>query len=271
MATEFVPFRLNGYVADWDLIAKATPIPGRFSRAPNMTDAIVASILAAIDAVPVTPTAKSPCAPPAAFTSRKLKFTFQTGGSVSFPVAVRANALSLATSLKTILTPVGAIACIELIGEKWERVDEILRPAGITLAAGPDVRAASGSKNAIYSASISYNTDTGIQTVRSVKMNTNSVATPALPFSGYADAIAAGLGALLPKGCGGTSNIEARHYTVTMLTTDVKNPIRKMIIPVASFSTTVIRAVGVQIATVAQTMCLAYEGESDSRFSRLVS
>lgn len=270
MATEFVPFRLNGYVSDWDLLAKATPIPGRFSRPPNMTDAVVASILAAIDAAPVTGTNKPVCAPPAAFSPRKLKFSFVTGGSVSIPVATRANALSLATSLKTILTPVGAIACIALIGEKWDRVDEDLRPAGTVLTAGLNVRAATGSKNAIYTASMLYNTDTGVQSVKSVRMNTDSVTTPALSFSGYRDAITVALGTLVPKGCGGVSNIDPRHYTATLLTTDIRNPIRKMIVPVASFGTTAIRAVGVQLATIAQTMCLAYEGESDSRFSRLV-
>ena len=98
-------------------------------------------------------------------------------------------------------------------------------------------------------------------------MNTDSVA---VPFSGYRDAIIAALGTLVPKGCGASSNIESRHYTATLLTTNTTNPIRQMIVPVASFSTTAIRAVGVQLATIAQTMCLAYEGESDSRFSRLV-
>jgi len=72
------------------------------------------------------------------------------------------------------------------------------------------------------------------------------------------------------KGCGGGGSVSPRHYTAKILTVSARNPVRQLIIPVGTTASTAIRAAGIAIATIAQTMCLAYEGESDPRFSRLI-
>lgn len=271
MPTQFVSFTISNYLADWDLLGKVNPISGRFNRPPGLSTGAVGSILSSMGATAKSASTKAPCAPPSSFSPRRLKFSFATGGSISIPFPIRASAVALATSLKAQLSAdLGVITCIELIGEKWGRVDEELRPSGTTVTAGIDTRVATGSKNPVFTGAYLYTTDNSNTSVQTVRQNTNSVAIPALPFSPYAAAVNAALGTLLPKGCGGVGNVKPRHYTATLLTTDLINPVRQLIIPVAATASTAIRAAGVAIATIAQTMCLAYEGESDSRLGRLV-
>lgn len=273
MPTQFVNFTIPNYLADWDILGKVTPISGRFSRPPTLSDASVATILAQIGSAALKNTTNSaPCAPPSSFSPRRLKFSFNAGGSLSVPFAFRDNALSAATAIKGLLTTdVGTVSCVELIGEKWGRVDEELRPAGTVVAAGADMRVTAGSKTPIFSRAYSYVTDTGRSSVQNVKQNTDSSAVPADPFTPYSAAILTALGTLLAKGCGGVGNVKPRHYTVTILTNSVVNPTRQLIVPVAATGSLAIRSAGIALATITQTMCLAYEGESDSRLSRLIA
>lgn len=271
MPTQFVNFTIPNYVADWDLLGKVTPISGRFNMPPAMSDATADSILTAIGATRKTAGTIAPCAPPSSFSPRRLKFSFTTGGSISVPFSLRSTAIALATQIRGFLTTdVAPVSCVELIGEKWGRVDEELRPAGTVVAAGIDTRAASGSKNAVFTRAYNYVTDDGRSSVQVARQNTDSVAIPALPFSPYTAAINTALGAALPKGCGGVGNIDPRHYVVTLLTNNVINPTRQLIVPVAPTASNAIRAVGIALATITQTMCLLYQGESDSRLSRLI-
>jgi len=271
MPTEFVNFTIPNYVADWDLLGKVTPISGRFSRPPGLTATAVTTILNAIGATAKSSITKAPCPPPSSFSPRRLKFSFLSGGSLSVPFSLRSTAVALATQIKAALTTeLGLVTCIELIGEKWGRVDEELRPAGTIVAPGADIRVATGSKNPVFTRAYSYVTDDGKTSVQVARQNTDSIATPSAPFSVYAAAINAALGPGLAKGCGGVGNIEPRHYVAKVLTTNPLNPIRQLIIPVASTASNNIRAAGIAIATITQTMCLAYQGESDSRLSRLI-
>lgn len=272
MPTQFVNFTIPNYVADWDLLGKTTPISGRFNKPPAMTNNTVSSILGAIGATQKSSTTKAPCAPPSSFSPRRLKFTFLSGGSISIPFSLRSTAVALATQIKGFLTTeLGPISCIELIGEKWGRVDEELRPPGTIVSAGADIRVTTGSKNPVFTRAYSYVTDDGKTSVQVARQNTDSTATPAVPFSVYAAAINAALGPGLPQGCGGVGNIEPRHYIAKILTTNPTNPVRQMIIPVAATASNNIRAAGIAIATITQTMCLTYQGESDSRLSRLIA
>ena len=272
MPTQFINFTIPNYVADWDLLGKVTPISGRFNRPQAMSDATADSILGAIGATRKNSATVAPCAPPSSFSPRRLKFSFTTGGSISVPFSLRSTAVALATQIRGFLnTDVAPVSCIELIGERWGRVDEDLRPAGTVVAVGADTRAASGSKNPVFTRAYNYVTDDGKSSVQVARQNTDSVAVPALPFTPYAAAINAALGAALPKGCGGVGNIDPRHYVVTLLTNSVTNPTRQLIVPVASTESNAIRSTGVALATIAQTMCLFYQGESDSRLSRLIA
>jgi len=271
MATEFITFTLANYLADWDLLGKDLGVSGRFSRPPGLSQGVADSILAAIGATRKNPTQKAPCPPPASFDPRRLVFYFATGGSLSVPFAQKANAVALATTLKGLLQgDLGAVTCIQLVGEKWGRVEEELRPAGFALAAGADTRAAVGSKNPIFAGSYTYTSDNGRNSVQTVRQNTDSTAVPATPFSVYATPISNALGSLLPQGCGGIGNVTPRHYTAKILTTNVNNPVRQLIIPVATNDALGIRGIGTGVAAITQTLCLAYEGESDSRLSRLI-
>ena len=271
MPTQFVNFTIPNYVADWDLLGKVTPISARFNRPPSMNDATVTSILGAIGATAKTPGTVAPCAPPSSFSPRRLKFSFTTGGSLSVPFSLRSTAVALATQIRGFLSDVAPVSCIELIGEKWGRVDEDLRPAGTVIAAGLDIRPTTGSKNPVFTRAYNYITDDGRTSVQVARQNTDSVAVPALPFSPYAAAVNTALGPALPKGCGGVGNIDPRHYIVTLLTNNTVNPTRQLIVPIAATESTAIRAAGIALATITQTMCLLYQGESDSRLSRLIA
>lgn len=271
MPTQFVNFTLPNYLADWDTLGKNTPLSARFNKPPAMADATVTTILAAIGGTVKNPADKVPCAPPSSFSPRKLVFHFTTGGSLSIPFSLRSQGLPLATQIRNLLqTDVAPVSCVQLKGERWGRVDEELRPTGTVIAPGVDIRVTTGSKSPVFTRAFSYVSDDGRTSVQNARQNTDSLAVPALPFSPYAAAINTALGAGLPKGCGGVGNIDPRHYTVTVLTTDTVNPVRKLIVPVAATGSITIRAVGVALATLGQTMCLAYEGESDSRLSRLI-
>ncbi len=271
MPTQFVNFTMPNYVADWDLLGKVTPISARFNRPPALTNGSVTSILTAIGGTLKTKTTVAPCAPPSSFSPRRLKFSFASGGSLSVPFSLRSTAVALATQIKAFLTTdLGVVTCIELIGEKWGRIDEDLRPAGTIVAPGIDIRVATGSKNPVFTRAYSYVTDDGKTSVQVARQNTDSLATPVIPFSPYAAAINTALGPALPKGCGGVGNIKTRHYVVTLLTNNPTNLTRQLIVPIAATASNAIRAAGIAIATITQTMCLAYEGESDSRLSRLI-
>lgn len=269
MATEFVTFSLPNYLPDWG----TTPIPisGRFSRPPGMSAPSAILVLTAIGATAKSVNTKAPCAMPATFSPRRLKFSFASGGSLSVPFADKASGVSIATSLKSQLaSSLGTtISCIELIGEEWGRVDEEIRPFGpaVPSTAGVDIRPTTGTKNLIYATSINYQTDTGANTVQNVKMNTDSLNNP---YSTYLASINSAIGLSLPAGCGGSSIIKPRRYNIKIRTVNLRNPVRQMIVPVASSIAATIRAAGVEFLNNTQTLCLAYFGESDSRFSRLI-
>ena len=271
MATKFVNFQAANYVPDWAALAKDVNFQGRFNQPPAMSDANATAMLATLGLTAADPTAKLPCLPPGSFSPRKLKFSFASGGSLAVPVLNRANLISIATTLKANLaTYLGTqVVCIELIGEEWKRLDEELRPAGVTPTPGPDIRPTTGTVNPTFSVSMSYSSDGGKTVAQSVRMNSDQAGN--LPFSGYSLEIVGTLGATLPKGCGGGSNIKPRRFEIDFLTTSPANPVRQLIIPVASETAANINAAGVGIATKPQTLCLRYFGESDGRFSRLIA
>jgi len=272
MATKFISFTGTGYIPDWNPTAKDLSFQGRFNQPPNLSNANAATILATLGLVAKTKTSEAVCIPPTSFTPRKLKFSFASRGSISVPVMDRSQLIPLATTLKSNLkTYLGTdVVCIELIGEEWGRMDEELRPANVTPTPGADIRITTGSRNPIYTASMLYSSDGNRKVAQSVRMNTD-LAGGNQPFTRYATEIQVALGTLLARGCGGGSNIDPRHYTVKFLTTNADNPVRQLIIPVAAESASAIRSVGVGLATNTQTLCLAYNGESDSRFSRLIA
>lgn len=275
MPTDFISIRGNNYVAD--RASGTAPVPAtnlipyrtRFNRPPAMTDAIATNIITALGAVQTTPSEKVPCEGSQVFEPRRLKFTFANGGSISVPAPNRTQLIALATQIRGILETGLAVdvVCVSLIGEEWKRLDQDLRPAGVTPAPGPDIRPATGTKNPVYSAAISYESDSGRTFVEKIRMNTNTVNAP---FSSYAAQIALAIGTPLPRGCGSASNIKPRHYLIDILTNSASNPVRKLTVPVADDDATDIQAVGVALATNVQTLCLKYFGESDSRFSRLL-
>lgn len=271
MATRFVTYSLPGYVPDWDPLVKSPNLIGKFSRPPSMTAANVTSILGAMGATAVSATAPAVCPLPVSFSPRKLKFSFASKKSIEIPVALRSNLLARAAALKTALVAIfGPLACIQLLGEEWGDLGEDLRPNTVTITPGPDTRAATGLKDPVYLAHYSYKSDGGVTSILSAQMNTDSVAVPPVPFSSYSVAIGNALGTVFKGGCGTNSTVTPRHFVSKIATTDVLNPVRQMTIPIASNVTANIRASAVEILTVAQTLCLKYVGESDSRFSRLI-
>ncbi len=273
MATKFVTFAGEDYIPDWESGAKGIGFQGRFNQPPVMSDAMTANILGTLGLTVKSKTTEPVCKPPSSFMPRKLKFSFASGGSIAVPVMDRANLISVARTLKTDLNDMlgSPVVCIELIGEEWTRMDEEFRPAGVIPTPGNDIRPSSGTKNPTYSASMSYSSDGGKVIAQSVRMNTDDL-TGASAFSVYKDEIDEALGPLLPRGCGSGSNVTPRRYTVDFLTTNTDNPVRRLIVPVASKSAaTGIAVVGNELAARRQTLCLKYNGESDARFNRLIA
>ncbi|MDF0553873.1 hypothetical protein [Kamptonema sp. UHCC 0994] len=274
MATNFISFiATEAYVPDRGLngLAKGFTFKGRFSAPPGLNVTSIGAILTAVGGVTTTPGQKQACDASAIFTPRRLQFAFTDGGSLSVPIPDKADLITAGKAIKGALETnfgSGSVACVSLIGEHWGRLDEELRPTGTTPAAGPDTRAAAGTKNPTYSVSVLYNNDGGKTAAQSVRMATNTPGN--VPFPPYAAAIQTALGTPLPGGCGSASNVNPRKYVIDFLTTDTDNPVRKMIIPVASATPANILAVGTALATNTQTLCLNYYGESDGRFSRFL-
>ncbi|MEG4328076.1 hypothetical protein [Microcoleus sp. herbarium5] len=275
MPTDFVSVRGDNYVADrgegtapilaGDLISYRT----RFNRPPGMSTTAVDQIVAALEATQTAPGETVPCEGGQIFEPRRLKFTFANKGSISIPAPNRERLITLATDVRGILeTTLGInVVCVSLIGEEWKRLDQDLRPTGVVPTPGDDIRPTAGTKNPVYTAAISYESDSGRTFVEKIRMNTNVVNSP---FSRYATAIGQAIGTPLPRGCGSATNVKPRHYEVAFLTNSASNPVRKLIIPVADDDAADIQAVGVALATNPQTLCLKYYGESDSRFSRIL-
>ena len=268
MPTDFVSIRGDNYVSDRG--GAAIPYRTRFNRPPSMTNASITDILATLAAQQTTSGEKAPCLNSQTFEPRRLKFTFANGGSISLPAPVRGSLIATALAIRnTLQTDLGvAVVCVSLIGEEWKRLDQELRPAGVTPTPGVDVRPATGTKNPVYTAAISYESDSGRNFVEKVKMNSNLVG---LPFAPYATEIATAIGTVLPRGCGSATSVDPRRYVVDILTTNATNPVRKMIIPVSDDDTGDILQVGTALATNPQTLCLRYYGESDNRFSRFLT
>ncbi|MEG4419385.1 hypothetical protein QUA70_12350 [Microcoleus sp. LAD1_D5] len=235
-----------------------------------MTDATATSILTALGGTQSVSGEKLPCEGSQIFEPRKLKFTFSNGASISVPAPNRSQLIALATQIRNILqTDLQVnVTCISLKGEEWKRLDQDLRPAGVVPTPGTDIRPAGGTKNPVYTAAVSYESDSGRTFVEKVRMNTNTVNAP---FSAYATEIAEALGTILPRGCGSATNVTPRHYVVDVLTTSASHPVRKLIVPAVDDDATDIQAVGVSLARNTQTLCLRYFGETDSRFSRLLA
>jgi hypothetical protein len=275
MPTSFISIRGDNYISD-RLAGTAPILPAnqiayrsRFNRPPGMTDATVASIVTALGAAQATPGEKVPCEGSQIFEPRRLKFTFANGGSVSIPAPNREQLIAVATQVRGILETDLAVdvVCVALKGEEWKRLDQDLRPAGVTPTPGIDIRPAAGTKNPVYSVAIQYESDGDRTFVEKVKMNTNVAGSP---FAPYSTEIGVALGTVLPRGCGSATNVDPRHYVVDILTTSAANPVRKLIVPVADDDAADILAVGTALATNPQTLCLRYYGESDTRFSRLL-
>ena len=273
MPTDFISIRGDNYVAD-----RADPtVPGtaiaygtRFNRPPSMSDATVADILATLAATQNPLGEKIPCLSSQIFEPRRLKFVFSNGGSISFPAPRRDQLIATASAIRnTLQTDLGVnVVCVALLGEEWKRLDQDLRPAGVTPAPGPDIRPATGTKNPVYTVAIQYESDSGRNFIEKVKMNSDRPGN--LPFSEYETEIGVALGTILPRGCGSATSVDPRRYVIDILTTSPVKPVRKMIIPVSDDDAGDILQVGVDLATNTQTLCLRYYGESDSRFSRFL-
>ena len=270
MPTDFISIRGDNYVADRSPPTETIPFRTRFNRPPSMLDATVTAILATLGVQQTTPGEKVPCLGSQVFEPRRLKFTFENGGSISLPIATRGQLIPTAQAIINDLeADLGVdVVCVSLIGEEWKRLDQDLRPAGVTPTPGADVRPVAGTKNPIYSAAIQYSSDSGRNFVEKIKMNTNVAGAP---FTPYAAPIAAALGDILPRGCGSATAVDPRRYVVDILTTNATNPVRKMIVPVADADADDILQAGVDLATNPQTLCLRYYGESDNRFSRFLT
>ncbi|MEG4371642.1 hypothetical protein QUB29_19490 [Microcoleus sp. B4b_D2] len=268
MPTNFVNIRGDNYVSD----RGGDPIPyrTRFNRPPSMLPATVADILATLAVQETTLGEKVACLNAQTFEPRRLKFTFANGGSISLPVPTRDQIIPTALAIRnTLQTDLGInVVCVSLIGEEWKRLDQELRPAGVTPTPGVDVRPVTGTKNPVYTAAISYESDSGRTFVEKVRMNSNVVNAP---FSPYSAEIGTAIGTVLPRGCGSATSVDPRRYVVDVLTTNVANPVRKMIIPVADDDAADILQVGTDLATNPQTLCLRYYGESDNTFSRFLT
>ena len=269
MPTDFISIRGDNYVADQSPPTETLTFATRFNRPPSMTDATVTAILQTLAMTQATPGEKIPCLGAQVFEPRRLKFTFANGGSISFPAPTRDQLIPTAEVIRADLETGLAIdvVCVSLIGEEWKRLDQDLRPVGVTPTPGADIRPATGTKNPIYTAAIQYDSDSGRTFVEKVKMNSNVADGP---FTQYAAEIESALGTILPRGCGSATSVDPRRYVIDILTTNENNPVRKMIVPVADNDAADILQVGIDLATNEQTLCLRYYGESDTRFSRFL-
>ena len=261
-------------------------VKSRFVLPPDIPETEITTILTLIGATP--PSAMDdgaiPCPDIQGGSLRKLQFIRANGGSMSVPVSSRVDLLSAATVIRGILNSNGSeVACIKLIGEQFpDLADELgLNYSGNFAQSHVPI---GGEKQFVYAGNIEYETDatTGV-------LGSSTVFQPVKSFTNIQNAPATSLGAAWGNcvgafsdnlACRGKGRRNPRKHRRYILTLAVKRDIADATenaatevkeLPVTNAEATEILNCGQDAASLAGVYCIGYQGESYSRFHKLLA
>lgn len=278
MAKVFQSYRFtvaNPYTDDRGVDRQLT---ARFAVPPDMSAAIAIGLAGQAGGVAVLPTdPRGSVCPDPGVKGRKLTFIRQDGNSISFVMGDRNTLIAQATAMRdtiNTLTAANPVVCVKLDGEYFPNLFDELAPAN----AGARVPGTSSrplppaTKQYSYFGTFAYNSDAIFGQTYFLPFKIASDLPDNQPPTEY-DAIltAAGVVPEPTSPCPGSDPRKPRYYTVqSLVTQNAANVSQSAQIPVAGELDTEIAAVGTLIATATSTQCLSYQGESNSRFHRLL-
>lgn len=271
----FVPDDGTGYLLD---IGVEIAAKGRFVLPPDVADTEISSILTAIGAQALSAIDESsiPCSDTTGADLRKLEFIRTNGGSMSVPVSSRVDLLNAATVIRGILNSSGSeVACIKLIGESFpDLADELgLNYAGTFATSHVPL---TGDKQYIHAGTIEYETDanTGVASTvfQPVKSLTDVQDSPATLFgTTWGTCVGDFVDQLACRGKGRKNPRKHRRFILTLAvgaTGEAQTETAEL--PIKSSLAADILTCGQAAAALAGVYCIGYQGESYSRYHRLL-
>jgi|GEM_PF-5411472 len=274
----FVPDSGTGYLMD---INREIAANSRFVLPPDVDDDQKDVILTAIGAQPLAlASVPIPCPDTINASLRKLQFLRTGGGSMSVPVSSRNDLLSAATTIKGILDAAGDdVVCIKLIGEEFpDLADELGMNYNNTVA---ESHVSTGeSKQLYHSGRIAYSTDAGGVIFQPIKSITNEEGVSATQLTGSWDFCVGDFeNTLACRGKGRTNPYKHRRFELTFAVgtsgANAGDPViientETIELPIKSSDGTEIFSCGQAAASLDGAYCIAYRGESYSRFHKLL-
>lgn len=261
------------YTSDWGDFYE---INAGFYRTPDMTDVVASAIVTAVSGL--EDVAAAPCATQSGLEPRKLKFIRADGSSISVPVALRGNLISIASTIKEEIEGLGVpVSCIKLSGEKWTRNirEDILDGTAIPPFQAGVSSSSIGSIQNSYTGLFEYESDAPFESQIFARVKFNTPLADTLPSSAFGAAISIALDNNPPSNlpsCPGRQTRDTRRFVVKRgieQGTDVVMETRE--IPVTLASADGIQAAGEAFASLPELLCLLYKGENNDRFHRLLA
>lgn len=251
---------------------------GRFVLPPDVPDTEISTILTAIGAQPLSAIVEGAvCNDALNARLRKLVFLRANGGSMSVPVGSRANLLNAATVIRGLLNSNGSdVVCIKLLGEIFPDLADDLGMNYDGDFATSHIPA-TGGKQYYHSGNISYQSDgsgTVFQPVKGISDLENAPSTQLT--AAWTGCVGAFSNALACRGKGRRNPRKHRRYLLTFATKGDPADAAEVAstetaeLPVRSAAAADILSCGQAAAALNGAYCIGYEGESYSRYHKLL-
>jgi hypothetical protein len=252
---------------------------GRFAIPADMTTAQASAIAGLAGAAPIAATDKTKAiCPDPGVRGRRLTFIRRDGNSLSLTMTPRNSLIADATLIRTAIDavdPANNVVCVKLDGEFFPDLFDELSPAiAVPRVPGVSSRPATGGKQNFYSGTMSYDSDAvyGLPYPISFKVATEStLSPPAAPILWATELAAASTVAQNNPACPSRNPRKPRAYIVQALVTQggaTETQITR--IPVATHLPADILTVGQLLAANPASQCIAYRGERNDRFHKLL-
>jgi hypothetical protein len=260
-------------------IGTAVTAAGRFILPPDVPLTEISTILTAIGAQPLSAiTEGAVCNDALNARLRKLVFLRSNGGSMSVPVSSRANLLNAATVIRGLLNSNGSdVVCIKLLGEIFpDLADDLGMNYGGDFATSH--LPATGDKQFYHTGNISYQSDgsgTVFQPIKGISDLENAPSTQLT--AAWTGCVGTFSNTLACRGKGRRNPRRHRRYLLTFATktnvADAEEPVltETAELPISSAVAADILSCGQAAAALNGAYCIGYEGESYSRYHKLLA
>ncbi len=271
----------NPYLSD---INENLSLNGRFVAPPDIDQAGIDAILAAVGAVQTTIPAV--CSDSQLGKPRKLEFIRSSGNTMSVAVADKTNLIAAATAVKGVIDPLNSasnpVVCIKLYGEEFLNLnDEFSLNYDGTLYAPSHKAPATADKQNFASGVIAYEADaanpfgtTVTHAIRSITEKATNELSDQLGTAG-----AGCIGDFLEiLNCGNGRRNPRKHRRFILDFSTKADPLdtaetpqsERIEVPVAGAGVLDILACGNNLVTLPGLYCIGYMGESHSRFHKFL-